>query len=876
MEHWGSRRMGLDASLQPTLKIPNEKRGNGPRFIVQEDVHPGQYQLRRTGDGASTSAVSLADWTPVAELPGRMVDNQFPPSPASDGSQWSTLTTPKPRKRLLRLAAWVKRSGKGIVLRMRRQRPGRAIYEVTDMHLLPPELCGEDKLMESFYTHTDLSSPPIYCHTGALASELAESRSVKEMPSPTSWISELGGAQLGVPELDISPLRVMRPQTDHTDADTARTSAARIGIDMPGDACSATLPLNSAASAYSFDAWADDDQLHSPAATVSTDLSTADTAVSWDNASPAGQPNNAVIESQPIASALRVSRSVRYKYKPVSKPTAFSPTELMRLAEDYQALVPEKLTMGRHEAVSNALDPPEPLPTDPLKLAAPPMKKSEASQNASLVTPATHGELLISGGGQQLPVHAFHGMTTSTLLFQQDLQVDKALVQRLALISQSLVPPYQLNIDMTALLRGTKIAKKATEIRSDVCTSALTSKTSDTSSEILPTSNKIALDVNELQEHAESRLVKDGTAANEQKTSDSSGMRDTKPSWSPVSPLSQREIKRSGSLVSALVPITPLSPDRMVDHVHTPRTGEAQAAPIDTSPAPSTPPSRDEVELLKEEKSAITAAANDQTAVVELPKEQTKLESEPGAADFGVKHLADLLEYQHSPAPPEEQPVPPLGYLSDDKMPAKYKNTRFGDHLRIDTNVVEQLPPQVVLADDSWEDSTTTRLGRRSHPARPTQSGILRDTTADTISGLAEGVRRCASWLERHAGREPAILEDHVRVRWTCNCGEHLFDDFKELRPGAAADLEAVLNKERPASHHGTPSSSRGSQSGQTRTPGSSGHPSSSATTWSSHSDRYGPPTGFPRRSGSRTIDMSYQWLTPPAPRYLLTLHQRG
>ncbi|KAL8783512.1 MAG: hypothetical protein Q9213_004558 [Squamulea squamosa] len=33
-----------------------------------------------------------------------------------------------------------------------------------------------------------------------------------------------------------------------------------------------------------------------------------------------------------------------------------------------------------------------------------------------------------------------------------------------------------------------------------------------------------------------------------------------------------------------------------------------------------------------------------------------------------------------------------------------------------------------------------------------------------------------------------------TRVRWKCTCGSSLFDDFTELRPGAARELEAILN----------------------------------------------------------------------------------
>lgn len=42
--------------------------------------------------------------------------------------------------------------------------------------------------------------------------------------------------------------------------------------------------------------------------------------------------------------------------------------------------------------------------------------------------------------------------------------------------------------------------------------------------------------------------------------------------------------------------------------------------------------------------------------------------------------------------------------------------------------------------------------------------------------------------------REPPLEEDKVRVRWTCQCGKKLWDDFKELIPGAAEQLRQDLD----------------------------------------------------------------------------------
>ena len=49
--------------------------------------------------------------------------------------------------------------------------------------------------------------------------------------------------------------------------------------------------------------------------------------------------------------------------------------------------------------------------------------------------------------------------------------------------------------------------------------------------------------------------------------------------------------------------------------------------------------------------------------------------------------------------------------------------------------------------------------------------------------------------LKRHIRRwEPLKDQDKVRIRWRCRCGTMLWDDFKELRPGAAGDLRTSLN----------------------------------------------------------------------------------
>ena len=42
--------------------------------------------------------------------------------------------------------------------------------------------------------------------------------------------------------------------------------------------------------------------------------------------------------------------------------------------------------------------------------------------------------------------------------------------------------------------------------------------------------------------------------------------------------------------------------------------------------------------------------------------------------------------------------------------------------------------------------------------------------------------------------KEPPVEEGKVRIRWTCQCGTELWDDFKELIPGAAENLRHQLD----------------------------------------------------------------------------------
>ena len=64
---------------------------------------------------------------------------------------------------------------------------------------------------------------------------------------------------------------------------------------------------------------------------------------------------------------------------------------------------------------------------------------------------------------------------------------------------------------------------------------------------------------------------------------------------------------------------------------------------------------------------------------------------------------------------------------------------------------------------------------------------------------------------------ERPLVVGKTRVRCHCECGRNMYDDFTEVRPGAAAELEKLLNQSMRnhaaagsshTSHNATPRSS--------------------------------------------------------------------
>lgn len=134
------------------------------------------------------------------------------------------------------------------------------------------------------------------------------------------------------------------------------------------------------------------------------------------------------------------------------------------------------------------------------------------------------------------------------------------------------------------------------------------------------------------------------------------------------------------------------------------------------------------------------------------------------------------------------------------------------------------------------------------------------------FASVTSTLRRGISWLERSYGPEPPVEAGRVRVRWTCSCGDQLYDDFTELRPGAARALEAYLNRPRTRTGGGSPTtpSSAGGRSFNGSLNSSVGGTLSTQTSWTSYG---GSSKGSPVRGTKRSqTAASLPQYTPFAP----------
>ncbi|KAI7188634.1 hypothetical protein KC363_g5343 [Hortaea werneckii] len=133
-------------------------------------------------------------------------------------------------------------------------------------------------------------------------------------------------------------------------------------------------------------------------------------------------------------------------------------------------------------------------------------------------------------------------------------------------------------------------------------------------------------------------------------------------------------------------------------------------------------------------------------------------------------------------------------------------------------------------------------------------------------------------WIQSHYGPPQPVAQNMSRVKWTCSCGEELFDDFVELRPGAARELEAYLNRPRTYTG-GSPTSPSSSQGSRSFTGSSVGGIPSANTSWSSYGFQQGSPGGedklkVPGMSMGSSFGLPL--FNQPEPPWLLTCANEG
>ena len=184
--------------------------------------------------------------------------------------------------------------------------------------------------------------------------------------------------------------------------------------------------------------------------------------------------------------------------------------------------------------------------------------------------------------------------------------------------------------------------------------------------------------------------------------------------------------------------------------------------------------------------------------------------------------------------------------------------------------------PPAVQADESYSLDALWNTGRPPHNPGNTLFTLPRLAFGEAMKLAVNGML----WLLHNYGPEPAVEPGKVRVRWTCSCGEQLYDDFVENRAGAARELEAYLN--RPRVHtpgNGSPSSPESPYANRSFGASSFGSPHSSQTSWSIHNFQAQGSMGTDdtakgREGGPRTyagMPLYPQYINMPEPPWLLT-----
>lgn len=880
---------------RPSLKIPT-KPEKAPRqhLVLQEDQAVGQYQVRSFGGAGSASAITLDDWRPIDWIPQNLIGTESPDLPTHSRGDPTASPTARPSG-IARFGAWIKRSGKGLVVRLRRQGPS-ATADYTDYHFNTySQSISELADSPIIELPTTPSSHSHYIDTRPLAltgiyndpfSELPGSETSTELPTIHGWS-----------ELDVLDRPVPRSHGHTVDLYNAN------GVD------STRYPASAISSVHTLG-----ESILSRTSTSKTYLSTANTAVGsveGEVASPSEMPS--LNTSQPVVRGLTVCGSVRYKcdLHPDFEPA--SPVEVARLvSKACRKGINSTSRMAPLPAKGKGESPGTDIKVQ-AEVAVVEQHKQE-DQHPSVHTPASISkpklakrflEPSIPSEEQSVfSMQAQYGLISSRTVYQQDLHLSKACTETHMFATQVFGLPHPalekleeikrllektsirgaLNGDGQALgsdprpasspIHHRKLLPGASTI-ADTAQSETVNSSSVQQLSCPPASPTIA------EAHGLEHIAPPSQASNLR----IQALKDTAcaeghNTASPISPLSTRERLEQSSCTGAhFVPVTPLTAHQArgqrfhesVGHNAQPHSGGLIQRPVEGEASP-----QDASFGILKHNELVTVARDGAKAAPTLPAEDfvdTSSGEDNEIPDaYQMKFIADCFDHQQSPAPIEAQLVPPLETPPDDKILARYKSTRFKSIPQIDTTVAA---PQVVMHEPSEGAKTPEEVLLRTGRAEPRSRGILHDTSLMMVSALVQVMLRSTLWVQRHASQEPPIPEGHVRVRWVCNCGEHLYDDFIELRPGAAATLEAILNREKTHPNYMPRSGSRGSQSSYNHTPGSS-HPSNSATSGSSRSAGSGPPSAWPHNKGTPVQSQTPSYRSVPVfpmqqQQYLLT-----
>ena len=862
-----------------------------PRLYLEEDDAAGQYQIHSYGGPATASTLTFSDWRPIG-IPSHLVDSTEPTSPESENGSVEDQKLVL-RKTAGRLGAWIKRSGKALVVRFQ-SRNRKKEPQITEFHIAgyeKPELAGEpilqlpqDPWQQDYYPIETQLSPSSGTSKYEGFKELPDSSLRSELPD-TPTLTELPAVH-NFSELETNNVAVdsSSPQSSLNPQPLAR--------------CTRTTSVVS------------------PLGTVKSSISSADTAV--DSIDTADSDSN-MDHRNTVARGLSIVGSVKYSCDSGQNQQITSPTELVKLV----SLQASKLRPRRN-----------------VKAKGPPVpsgKPKKALQDEAAHNPARTDSYDKAYGANELarhdrdlqqrdvPLQSTCAGTSTTLVYQQDLHVTANMTQ-----IKDVAPDTEDRIlrKIERLLEE-KLHQSSAVIKPTLSDSNVGNPAAETTSTFEPTPTTLSILQSEAstkaqEDEAESDLGERPATLNRSDSRENSSGANTdgvngimegpvvstpesfsaehvddmvpESAISPISPLSEeQQAQRQDSIVSQIAPITPMTPmvSRSEDLEAEPK--ESGTSEIDTASIssvaidqPATVDTRakagDSVALqaqhgltelfvtptvLKDDQSANQGTLN----IDEPPNSDTAKPTETNTGN--TRFLAEFVDYQAPAAPLEATPVPLFGFLTDDKIPIRYKNTRFKTAMpQIDTSVADISPPTATTPGPRGGQTTQNDFLLRTGRPEPQKLGNMAGSYNLVISALINVALRSILWLQRHGEGEPPVADGQVRIRWRCSCGESLYDDFVELRSGAASRLEARLNQHAQQPYSMPRSSSRSSPASFGYTPNSSTQPSSAATSHSSASG-FGTPSrqsfkNFRTQSSQETLQEGEIFPYQGA-RYLLT-----